>query len=295
MEKYKVSYMENSTGETIAYRETGKGDRTFILIHGNMSSSVYFEDMMEELGKENKVYAIDLAGFGDSSYVNEQNTLFDLSKDLSEFIIKKDLYNVYLLGWSTGGGVCLESACDLPDRISKIFLLSSVGIKGYPVYKKTIFTPLSTELIRTKEEMLEYNVIARPMISMFKRKNKYMMRGVLEHSLYTRKIPKEEDLKKYIEGSLKQRNYLDVLTALVNFNMTNTVISGVEGSGRAELIKAPIIIMHGDYDVVCDLSFAKATADYFGNRAELKIFRGCGHSIMTDDFQKLINYIKARY
>lgn len=295
MEKYRVSYIDLSTGETIAYRKTGKGSRTFVLVHGNMSSSVYFEDMMDELGKENTVYALDLPGFGDSTYNRIQESLFDISLDLSEFIVKLDLKNVYLLGWSTGGGICLETAADLPDRITKIFIVSSVGIKGYPVYKKTIFTPLSTELIRTREEMIEYNIMVRPMLSMYKRKNKYLMRGVLENSIYTKKIPNEEDLEKYVEGSLKQRNYVDILTALVNFNMTSKKVNNVRGSGRAEFIKAPIYIIHGDNDIVVDLSFAKASADYFGSRAQLKIFRGSGHSIMTDDFEGLINYIKAHY
>lgn len=295
MAKFSVSYIDTSTGENIAYREAGQGERTFVLVHGNTSSSVFFEDLMEELAKDNKVYALDLAGFGDSTYNRILYSLFDMSKDLSEFIIKLDLKNVYLLGWSTGGGVCLETAVDLPDRIKQVYLLSSVGLKGYHIYKKTIFTPLSTELVRTREEMLDYNLLASPMISMFKSKNRNMMRGVLDHSIYTKKKPPADKYNEYIDAALKQRNYLDVLTALVNFNITNDVIDGVKGSGRIDFLKCPVKIIHGDYDIVCDLSNARETFDYLGLQSELKIFRGCGHSIMTDNFEGLVKYIKSKY
>ena len=85
---------------------------------------------MEKFEKDYTVYALDLRGFGDSSFENEINSLRDFAEDVELFIKALDLKNVYLCGWSTGGGVVLEVAADMPDRIEKELLLDSVGIKG---------------------------------------------------------------------------------------------------------------------------------------------------------------------
>ena len=60
MKQYEVKTLLLSNGETIAYRECGHGDKTIILVHGNMSSSVHFQTTMEALENDYKVYAVDM-------------------------------------------------------------------------------------------------------------------------------------------------------------------------------------------------------------------------------------------
>ena len=292
MDKYNISFIDLSTGEKIAYRKAGEKGKTFLLIHGNISSSVWFEEMMEDLSKDHIVYALDLPGFGDSTYNRVIKSLYDLSRDVTDFILKMNLKDVILLGWSTGGGVVLETAANIPDRIERVILLSSVGITGYPMYKRDIFAPFSTDYIRTREEMFQYNSLVGPMMSMFRTTNRHMLEKGLELMIYENKIPEKPLLDKYIDGALKQRNYVDILTALVNFNMTNLYIGGVKGSDRAKLIKAYIHVIHGDNDKICDYQSAIFTSKYFGLQSDLKIFRGCGHSIVTDKFHELMAYIR---
>lgn len=293
MEKYGISYIDLITGEKIAYRKAGHKSKTFVLIHGNISSSVWFEEMMEDLSKDYTVYALDLPGFGDSSYNRVIKSLYDLSKDVTDFINKLDLKDVVLLGWSTGGGVALETAANIPEKIDRVILLSSVGITGYPMYKRDIFAPFSTEYIRTREEMFQYNSLVGPMMSMFKNANRNMLKRGLEMMMYEHRLPDRKLIEKYVDGAIKQRNYVDILTALVNFNMTNLVKGGVMGSDRARLIKSYVHVIHGDDDKICDLESAIFTSKYFGLQSDLKIFRGCGHSIVTDNFTKLMLYIRS--
>lgn len=292
MEKYKLSYVDLNTGERIAYRKAGNGDKTFVLIHGNISSSVWFEEMMEDLSRDYTLYALDLPGFGDSSYNRVIKSLYDLSRDVTDFIVKLGLEDVILLGWSTGGGVALETAANLPGLIDRVVLLSSVGITGYPMYKRDIFAPFSMEYIRTREEMFKYNALVGPMMSMFKVSNRDMLKKGLERMMYTNRIPDQDLVEKYVTGAIKQRNYVDILTALVNFNMTNLVRGGIKGSDRSKLIKAYVHVIHGDEDKICDVEDAVFTSKYLGLQADLKIFRGCGHSIMTDNFEGLMNHIR---
>lgn len=293
MEKYELSFIEVSTGETLAYRKAGSKGRLFLLIHGNTSSSVWFEELMEELSTDSIVYALDLPGFGDSTYNRPIKSLYDISRDVSDFILKLNLKDVHLLGWSTGGGVALETAATIPDRIKRVILLSSVGIKGYPIYKKSIFNPFSTELIRTKDEMMEYNAMVGPVLSIFRTGNIYVVKGMMEQYIYRNHRPPESLVDKYAQGTLKQRNYVEILTALANFNMTDCFVDGVRGSGRYKNVKAYVHVIHGDDDLICDLDDAIFTSKYFGLQSDLKIFRGCGHSIMTDDLYGLVEYIRS--
>lgn len=292
-EIYDVSYVDVSTGETIAYRKAGDRGPTFLLIHGNTSSSVWFEEFMEELSEDHIVYALDLPGFGDSTYNRVQKSLYDISRDVSDFILKLGLKDVYLLGWSTGGGVALETAATIPDKIERVILLSSLGIKGYPMYKRDIFSPFSTEIIRTREDMFRYNALVAPVLSTIKNSNRYVVREMMDRYIYHIKRPDNYIIERNIDGTMKQRNYVDILTSIANFNITDEFVDGIKGSGRYKLVKAYVHVIHGDRDLICDVNSAIYTSKYFGLQSDLKIFRGCGHSIMTDDFDGLVDYVKS--
>jgi 2-hydroxy-6-oxonona-2,4-dienedioate hydrolase len=49
-----------SNGETLGYREAGKGTKVLLLIHGNMTSSKHWDILMDEIQHQYKIYAVDL-------------------------------------------------------------------------------------------------------------------------------------------------------------------------------------------------------------------------------------------
>lgn len=76
--------------------------------------------------------------------------------------------------------------------------------------------------------------------------------------------------------------------------MTN-VFNGVnEGSDRLKLVKAPVVILQGADDMVVPKAFAELTKNFLGDQAELVLFEGCGHSLITDDLQKYHSEIVKR-
>lgn len=78
--------MKLDNGEEIAYREREGGDKVVILVHGNMTSSVHWDVVMESLSPEFKVYAIDLRGFRESSYPKPITEIADFSDDLKKWV-----------------------------------------------------------------------------------------------------------------------------------------------------------------------------------------------------------------
>lgn len=287
MKDYKVNYIDLASGERLAYREAGSGGEVIVLIHGNMSSSVHYQVLMEKLEKDYKVYAPDMIGFGDSSYNRQAQSLRDFSRDIVEFIKALDLRDIYLMGWSTGGGVSMEVAAEIPGRIRKLFLQSSVSVQGYPVYQKdSSLHPIMDKRIFRREDIALDPVLVLPALKAYKSANRAYFRYVWDLTIYNKKKPSDEDYEKYLDAIMKQRNIVDVNVCLASFNISNDFNGVVKGSGRIGLIKAPVVIFHGDKDLIVPIDQAFLSKKYFGDQAELVVFKGMGHSLLTDNLDK---------
>lgn len=292
MKEYQVNYVELSTGEKIAYRKAGDHGRTILLIHGNMSSSVHFLGLIEKLEKDFVVYALDLVGFGDSSYNRRIDSLEDFSKDVTAFIRHFDLRDIIIIGWSMGGGVALETSVDNQDRISQILLLSSVGVKGLKIYKNELTSFGMFNVVRmAKREDVEEDIVQTKQYNIaIKNKDREYFR-LLWDAIFINNRMSEEEYDMLIDASMKQRNIADAIYSLANFNMT-TVSNGVsEGSGRIYQLRRKITYIHGDLDTVVPILDAKNSVKIIGERAEYLVFHGCGHSIMVDDLERLYSTI----
>jgi len=257
MKHYPVQFVQLPNGETVAYREAGSGRKTLVLVHGNMSSSVHFQTTMEALEKDYHVYAPDLRGFGDSSYKAELNSLRDFALDLEGCIEALNLTNFTILGWSTGGGIVLELAADMPQRVNKVILLDSVGIKGYPMFKKDEkYQPIWTQPITTKDEIKADLVQGVPILMAYANRDKAMLKAIWNAVIYNKVQPNEDDYDAYLEAMLKQRNLVDVDYSLVHFNMTHERSLVTYGSGPITLVHCPVVNRPVADDMVVPLMFA---------------------------------------
>ncbi|MBQ9536142.1 MAG: alpha/beta hydrolase, partial [Clostridia bacterium] len=107
-------------GETLAYLDEGQGE-VVLMLHGNMSSSVHFEPLITRIRDRYRCVAVDLRGFGDSSYNARFDTLDELAEDVSLFMEKLGIDSAYLVGWSNGGGVGLKLCAMHPNKVKKFF------------------------------------------------------------------------------------------------------------------------------------------------------------------------------
>lgn len=296
MKHYPVQTLQLRNGETVAYRQAGTQGDIVVLVHGNMSSSVHFQTTMERLESDHRVYAVDLRGFGDSSYLRELNSLRDFAVDVELWIEALDLKDFNLLGWSTGGGIVLEIAADMPERVKKLFLLDSVGLKGYPMFRKDEkYQPVLTDLLKTKEDIAKDPVQVLPILAAYANKDKGMLKAIWNAVIYNLNQPSEEDYDHYLDAMLKQRNLVDVDYSLVMFNFTHEASAVTIGSGRIDLVNCPLIIMHGAKDYVVPYAMSVEMKQFFGDRAKLVTFENAGHSVITDDLDLFIQTLKENF
>jgi pimeloyl-ACP methyl ester carboxylesterase len=97
-----------------------------LLIHGNSSSSRTFQPQLEsELGRNHRLVAIDLPGFGASQPIADPENGLGIQgygRLVVKVVAALGLDEVVLVGWSLGGHVALEAADDIP------------GCKGVLIY-----------------------------------------------------------------------------------------------------------------------------------------------------------------
>ena len=121
-------------GETISYRERAGGVKKVLLIHGNMTSSKHWDLLIDKMDSEYKVYALDLRGFGESSYHKPIMSIKDFSDDVKMFVDGLGLKDFAIIGWSTGGAVGMQFVGDHPGYCGKLVLLASASTRGYPFF-----------------------------------------------------------------------------------------------------------------------------------------------------------------
>lgn len=280
-----------SNGETLTYREEGVGEKILLLIHGNMSSSKHWDILVEKLKDKFKLIAVDMRGFGGSSYNNPINSLNDFAKDIEEVLSILNINKCSVIGWSTGGGVALELTANIKEKIEKVILLESVGIKGYPIPRKDENGQPTYELLKTKEEIAEDPIQVKPVLDALATKNKEFYRALWNAAIYTHNKPEDNFYEEYLEDMLTQRNLVDVDYALATFNMTNESNGVNEGSNRCELIEAPVLILQGDRDYVVPMSMAEDTNRFLKN-SKVVVLKDSGHSPMIDCMDNLLNEIR---
>src|SRR5215472_3446984 len=130
-----------------AYLEAGTGAIPVVLVHGNVSSSLFFQDFMLALAATGSytVYGPDMRGYGESETlpVDATRGVRDFSDDLKSFVQTFKLTSFHLFGWSLGGNVVMQYAIDSPGTLRTLTLQSpgspfgfggSKGLNGTPTW-----------------------------------------------------------------------------------------------------------------------------------------------------------------
>jgi pimeloyl-ACP methyl ester carboxylesterase len=129
----------------MAYLAAGTGKTPIVLVHGNVSSSHFFQNFMLALAATGRytVYATDMRGYGDSEVlpVDATRGVRDFSDDLASFVQELGLTSFHLLGWSLGGNVVMQYAIDYPGFLLSLTLQAPGSPFGFGGTKDAQGTP----------------------------------------------------------------------------------------------------------------------------------------------------------
>jgi pimeloyl-ACP methyl ester carboxylesterase len=291
MTEISLKSVELPNGETMGYRERAGGEEVVLLVHGNMNSSKHWDVVIENLDACFKVYAVDLRGFGISTYHRPIEDLTDYTRDLKLFTEALGLTSFHLAGWSTGGGVVMQYAADYPEQVKTLILLASMSTRGYPFYRDNEQgLPDLTQRITTREEI---NQLPRTLLisAAGANKDKPFMKALFDAAVYNVLKPDPERYEAYLEDILTQRNLADIYHGLNVFNISDIDNAAAKGTGAAKRIQAPTLVIRGQNDLIITENMSREILEDIGAQARGIYMDNCGHSPLVDDLPQLLRHM----
>lgn len=127
--EFKLAFAD-ANGIRTRYLEAGKGDQTVIFIHGTGGHLEAYYRNIAEHAKHFRVIAYDMVGCGYTDKVTDRNyELPEYVDHLYNFMDALGIEKASLHGESLGGWVAGKFALQYPNRVEKLILNTSGGMK----------------------------------------------------------------------------------------------------------------------------------------------------------------------
>lgn len=112
----------------IVYSEGGRGEPV-VMVHGFGASADNWNRMAGRIGKQYRVIAPDLPGWGESTRLDTASYSYPIQVErLHQFLQQLGLSRFHLLGHSMGGCIAATYAANYPDEVTTLTLIAPHGI-----------------------------------------------------------------------------------------------------------------------------------------------------------------------
>jgi pimeloyl-ACP methyl ester carboxylesterase len=168
----KLGKQSHTFEANLHYLDIGEG-KPLLLVHGiGQSLYTWFKNIDCFVESGYRVIAIDMAGFGYSSHPNIYYTIEESVMILKAFLVKLNIENAHVVGFSTGAICAICLAHEHPRFVDKLVLISPGGPnENYPFAMRFLTTRLGHALIRLSfgegamEQILREIHFDRPKVS----------------------------------------------------------------------------------------------------------------------------------
>ena len=148
-------------GQPVTFHMMGEGP-PILLIHGITSSSRTWKRVMPRLAETHTVIAPDLLGHGRSAKPPGDYSLGAYASGIRDLLVALDIPRSTVVGHSLGGGIAMQFAYQVPERVGRLALVSSGGI-GREVNPMLKAAALPGALSRRLDECLGHMRTGTPM------------------------------------------------------------------------------------------------------------------------------------
>jgi len=225
------------------YAEGPTAGPPVVLVHGLGGRSEDWHNLAPYLVKAGfRVYLPDLPGYGRSEQPADFSySVPDEAAAVVGFLDALGLKQVDLGGWSMGGGIVQHVAFRHPERVRRLMLFASIGIKQAPTFDVRLFTP------STPAELAQLNALLMP------------------------NPPKAPDFVARDLLRISQERAWVIQRAL------DSMSTGQDATDSLlPQLKMPVLIVWGDKDRIIPLNQGE-TMHRLVPQSELDVITGCGH------------------
>jgi pimeloyl-ACP methyl ester carboxylesterase len=227
----------------VHYYEGGSGS-PLLLVHGLGGRAEDWANLIPQLVRDHhRVYALDLPGYGRSDWPRDaQYSIPELAGAVEAFMNNQHVQRADLGGWSMGGWIAMRVALDEPQRIRRLMVFDSAGLRFNLNWDTGIFEPNTPEKLRTLDDLLTPTPPPR-------------MPGFIARAIF-----------RYVDrhGWVVRRNMDSMLTL-------KDLLDGQLGK-----LKMPVLIVWGRQDHLIPYTVGEQIHHDI-SQSELEIFDGCGH------------------
>jgi pimeloyl-ACP methyl ester carboxylesterase len=159
------SYTVIIGGHRIHYYVRGPVDgEPIVLVHGLGGRSEDWVNLAPHLERAGyRVYTPDLLGFGQSEEPNNATySIAEQARLVVAFFDRVGLRQVDLAGWSMGGWIAQKVAVDHPERVRRLILMDSAGLRMPPEWDTRLFTPTTPAELAQLDALLMPHPPAMP-------------------------------------------------------------------------------------------------------------------------------------
>lgn len=177
-----------------------------LFIHGNFSSSTYFEELMIALPSGYRALAVDLRGYGETEDLSIDATqgAQDWADDLYALFQTLNISSAHLAGWSAGAAAIIQFALDHPGLTKSLTLIAPVSPYGFGGSKDPQGSPCYEDYAGSGGGVVSADFVARIVAQDRTTDSPFSPRNVIRHAFTNNPSPlvREEDL---LTGSLQQK------------------------------------------------------------------------------------------
>jgi len=226
---YRIRYFTGGSGEPL------------VLVHGLGGRALDFAPMMPALARNHRVFAPDLLGYAASDRPGVDYSVTLQTGILRQFLDSEGLKRVDLAGWSMGGWISLDFAAQSPERVRRLVLLDSAGMKFTPTFDLRLLSPHTMGEMEALEKLLTPHPVWAP---------EFVLRDFL-------RVLQDEDwvIQRTVANMITGREFMD---------------------GKLASVTMPVLIVWGKQDVLTPLAVAEAMRREMP-QSVLVVLDGCGH------------------
>lgn len=119
----------NKDDISMYYEKYGDKGKTILILPGWGDTRKTFRYMIDYLKSNYTVYIFDYPGFGNSVFPARDLTIYDYTNIIRDFIKDENIINPIIIAHSFGGRIATLIAGYYKDRINKLIMIDTSGIK----------------------------------------------------------------------------------------------------------------------------------------------------------------------
>ncbi|MGQ4002180.1 alpha/beta hydrolase [Francisellaceae bacterium CB299] len=211
------------------YTKNDPNKPNLIMLTGRGTTTNFWpKDFIDTLSKKYNLYILDYMGINTDQDSSKLDYSIDqLAKDTNNFIIAKKIKNPYILGWSMGGAVVLETIFEHKVHFKQAFLLS-------PALPETL-TQKSTPPTPFKTNNDIYNYVFKLNLYKYNPKNLNTEKKRFIDSDITKLFPPNETFQNQLKAIKEWRTNPEITEKFLNIDTPTTIfLSNNDGIERID-------------------------------------------------------------